>query len=118
MWLVDPSAHDRPHPPLSGREAWEGYPPPPDALPLSETIPLVICYNNIIRLQCPTTGLTSPVMVLRRVDHGQTAYGNENIRREGPQGKCPVGEYSGEPVSQLHKVCRMIAGFDDYISQG
>jgi len=109
IWLVDPFAHDRPRPMMTGREAWEGFPPPPDVIPAMDMLPPpVICYNNTIRLQCPATGLTSPVMVIRRVDNGTTAYGGESIRREGSLGKCPIGEYTGEPISQLHKVSRVM----------
>jgi hypothetical protein len=109
IWLVDPFAHDRPRPMMTGREAWEGFPPPPDVIPAMDMLPPpVICYNNTIRLQCPATGLTSPVMVIRRVDNGTTAYGGESIRREGSLGKCPIGEHTGEPISQLHKVSQVL----------
>lgn len=107
IWLVDPQYHDRPPPVISGREAWDGYAPPSDIIRPPENIPVpVICYNNTVRLQCPSTGLTSPVLVIRRVDNGTTAYGGEGAKRDGFQGKCPMGELTGEPVSQLHKVSR------------
>ena len=110
IWLVDPQAHDRPQPPVTGREAWDGYAPPADAIKPPDNIPVpVICYNNTIRLQCPATGLTSPVLVIRRVDNGTTAYGGEGVKRDGFQGRCALGELTGEPVSQLHKVSRFSA---------
>lgn len=55
----------------------------------------VIHYNQRVILQCIATGLTSPVMVIRRVDKGSRVLGGEGL---------PHDEALGDPVSQLHRI--------------
>ncbi|KAI7886816.1 LAG1-DNAbind-domain-containing protein [Lichtheimia hyalospora FSU 10163] len=91
------------------------YPPPP-AIAMRNTSdqPLAIHYNQHIVLQCLTTGLVSPVMIIRKVDKASTVLGGA---RCGPDGMGHAGgggggEYGdealGDPVSQLHKVALQI----------
>lgn len=94
------------------------YPPPP-AIAMRNTgdQPLAIHYNQHIVLQCLTTGLVSPVMIIRKVDKASTVLGGA---RCGPDGMGHAaggaaaggGEYGdealGDPVSQLHKVALQI----------
>ncbi|KAI9302044.1 hypothetical protein BJ944DRAFT_127381 [Cunninghamella echinulata] len=87
------------------------YPPPP-AIALRNTSqqPLAIHYNQHVVLQCLTTGLVSPVMIIRKVDKASTVVGGARCIDE------PLlvngGEYGdemlGDPVSQLHKVALQI----------
>ncbi|SAM04239.1 hypothetical protein [Absidia glauca] len=87
------------------------YPPPP-AIALRNTTqqPLAIHYNQHVVLQCLTTGLVSPVMIVRKVDKASTVVGGARSVEE------PVlnngGEYGdeilGDPVSQLHKIALQI----------
>ncbi|CAO3637500.1 unnamed protein product [Cunninghamella blakesleeana] len=87
------------------------YPPPP-AIALRNTTqqPLAIHYNQHVVLQCLTTGLVSPVMIIRKVDKASTVVGGARCIDE------PLlvngGEYGdemlGDPVSQLHKVALQI----------
>lgn len=87
------------------------YPPPP-AIALRNTTqqPLAIHYNQHVVLQCLTTGLVSPVMIVRKVDKASTVVGgarsvDESVINNG-------GEYGdeilGDPVSQLHKIALQI----------
>ncbi|KDN36978.1 LAG1-DNAbind-domain-containing protein [Tilletiaria anomala UBC 951] len=76
-----------------------GYPSTPsNALPAS-TSP--IFYNQPIVLQCLNTAVVSPVMIIRRVDKGNTIFGGKMVR--GPDWKL-AKEAVGDPVSQLHKI--------------
>ncbi|KAF7726651.1 hypothetical protein EC973_008524 [Apophysomyces ossiformis] len=86
------------------------YPPPP-AIALKNTTgkPLAIHYNQHIVLQCLTTGLVSPVMIIRRVDKASTVFGgsrclDDTIASGGEYGD----ETLGDPVSQLHKIALQI----------
>ncbi|KAI8140722.1 hypothetical protein BJV82DRAFT_622268 [Fennellomyces sp. T-0311] len=89
------------------------YPPPP-AIALRNTTdqPIAIHYNQHIVLQCLTTGLVSPVMIIRKVDKASTVVGGARC----PTGSFPDagggGEFGdemlGDPVSQLHKVALQI----------
>jgi hypothetical protein len=85
------------------------YPPPPAIALKNKTSQLVpIHYNQHIVLQCLTTGLVSPVMIIRKVDKASTVVGG--ARTEDAQ--TPGGEYGdevlGDPVSQLHKIALQI----------
>ncbi|KAG0243365.1 hypothetical protein BGW41_002253 [Actinomortierella wolfii] len=87
-----------------------GFPPPP-AIALNSPPPngpqIPIHYNQPIVLQCLSTGLVSPVMVIRKVDKGSMVLG-------GGSSGSPSAEYDqeaiGDPVSQLHKVAFQITG--------
>lgn len=104
IWLVDPAKQptDPPPPPVPVNDV---YPPPVDVIdvPIGEPIPIVQ-YNNCIRLQCPMTGLLSPLFVIRRMETANLAVGGDWIKGEIGAGKCPLGEESADAVSQLHKV--------------
>lgn len=103
MWLVDvnkPQARTE-HPATPNAP----FPPPSDAisLPSSKVIP-IICFNHTVRLQCPSTGLITPVMVIRKVEGPQTVQAFEGSRKENEVTRCAVNELPSDPVCQLHKV--------------
>ncbi|KAI8443905.1 hypothetical protein BY996DRAFT_4602068 [Phakopsora pachyrhizi] len=110
VYLADPlkpasvSENSSAPPPLPG------YPrAPSNALPLSPSgSPIPIYYNQPIVLQCLSTAVVSPVMIIRKVDKGSTATGGANLEGSGSSGgrDMPVapGEVLGDPVSQLHKI--------------
>lgn len=89
-----------------------GYPrPPANALPVAPGAgPVPIYYNQPIVLQCLSTAVVSPVMVIRKVDKGSTATGGASLDGHGSGAAMsrdlPVapGEIIGDPVSQLHKI--------------
>lgn len=89
------------------------YPPPP-AIAMKNTSdqPLAIHYNQHIVLQCLTTGLVSPVMIIRKVDKASTVLGGARCGPDGMGHAGGGGEYGdealGDPVSQLHKVALQI----------
>lgn len=81
--------------------------PPPNAIPFTHNgSPIPVYYNQTVVLQCLTSGVVSPVLVIRKVDHTTTAIGGGSIdHAKGAADKyCPLGEVCGDPVSQLHKV--------------
>ncbi|KAI9283288.1 hypothetical protein BY458DRAFT_543572 [Sporodiniella umbellata] len=93
IWIVDPSSPQETDPSL--------YPPPPAiALKNKTGEPVPIHYNQPVVLQCLTTGLVSPVMVIRKVDRASTVVG-------GAQEETGE-EVLGDPVSQLHKIALQI----------
>ncbi|KAL0076108.1 hypothetical protein F4703DRAFT_1743939 [Phycomyces blakesleeanus] len=103
------------------------YSPPPPAIALkAKGGPIAIHYNQPVVLQCVSTGLVSPVMVIRKVDRGSMALGGSRIDRSngngngsgsgsgsgsgggiGGGGECG-DEVLGDPVSQLHKIAFQI----------
>jgi recombining binding protein (suppressor of hairless) len=81
--------------------------PPPNAIPfMNNGTPIPIYYNQTVVLQCLTSGVVSPVLIIRKVDRQTTAVGGG--AQEGSKGVgeqyCAPGEVCGDPVSQLHKV--------------
>jgi recombining binding protein suppressor of hairless len=81
--------------------------PPPNAIAITHHgshIP--IYYNQTIVLQCLTSGVVSPVLIIRKVERDTTVVGGG--LQEGAKGVpdhfCALGEVCGDPVSQLHKV--------------
>lgn len=93
------------------------YPPPPAIAAKNKTgQPLAVHYNQHIVLQCLTTGLVSPVMIIRKVDRAATVVGGANTDNYPHAADDPQhgggGEYGdeilGDPVSQLHKVALQI----------
>lgn len=87
------------------------YPPPPAIALKNKTGQLIpIHYNQHVVLQCLTTGLVSPVMIIRKVDKASTVVGGAqstddlNLVGGGEYGD----EVLGDPVSQLHKVSLQI----------
>lgn len=81
--------------------------PPPNAIPFTNNgSQIPIFYNQTVVLQCLTSGVVSPVLIIRKVDHGTTVVGGG--LQEGAKGVadlfCAPGEVCGDPVSQLHKI--------------
>ncbi|KAG1441396.1 hypothetical protein G6F56_011505 [Rhizopus delemar] len=109
IWIVDTSPNNttrlkhNPHNP--------DYPPPP-AIALQSSSNLAIHYNQPVVLQCVTTGLVSPVMIIRKVDKQSLVLGG-NLATSSPGDGVSFGgeagdEVLGDPVSQLHKVAFQI----------
>jgi recombining binding protein (suppressor of hairless) len=108
MYIVDVNkpggAIDAPPPPPPHPD----YPsPPPNAIPfMNNGSPIPIYYNQTVVLQCLTSGVVSPVLIIRKVDHQTTVVGGG--LQEGAKGVadhyCAPGEVCGDPVSQLHKI--------------
>lgn len=113
VWIVDTSRSPEaatppgmPHHPLH-----PDFPPPPAiALPSDlQASPIAVHYNQPVVLQCVSTGLVSPVMVIRRVDKGSTVLGGNRVEDlSGPTGGEYGDEAVGDPVSQLHKIAFQI----------
>ncbi|KAG0039600.1 hypothetical protein BGZ82_007458 [Podila clonocystis] len=109
VWIVSPGKnrtetleeHSQRHP---------GFPPPPAIAinsPPSNGPQTPIHYNQPIVLQCLSTGLVSPVMVIRKVDKGSMVLGGGSAGHSSAEyDQDPVGD----PVSQLHKVAFQITG--------
>lgn len=81
--------------------------PPPNAIPFTNNgSQIPIYYNQTVVLQCLTSGVVSPVLIIRKVDHQTTVVGGG--LQEGAKGiadhYCSPGEVCGDPVSQLHKI--------------
>ena len=81
--------------------------PPPNAIPFTNNgSQIPIYYNQTVVLQCLTSGVVSPVLIIRKVDHQTTVVGGG--LQEGAKGiadhYCTPGEVCGDPVSQLHKI--------------
>ncbi|KAH9083850.1 hypothetical protein EDB83DRAFT_2309747 [Lactarius deliciosus] len=50
--------------------------PPPNAIPfMNNGTPIPIYYNQTVVLQCLTSGVVSPVLIIRKVDHQTTVVG-------------------------------------------
>jgi recombining binding protein (suppressor of hairless) len=81
--------------------------PPPNAISYTNNgSPIPVYYNQTVVLQCLTSGVVSPVLIIRKVDHTTTAVGggsSEHAKGTADQ-YCPPGEVCGDPVSQLHKI--------------
>lgn len=81
--------------------------PPPNAITFTNNgSQIPIYYNQTVVLQCLTSGVVSPVLIIRKVDHQTTVVGGG--LQEGAKGVadhyCCPGEVCGDPVSQLHKI--------------
>lgn len=82
-------------------------PPPPNAIPCSpDNITTPIYYNQTVVLQCLTSGVVSPVLVIRKVEQGTVIVGGglADATKGVPDHFCLPGEVCGDPVSQLHKI--------------
>ncbi|RKP24488.1 hypothetical protein SYNPS1DRAFT_9176, partial [Syncephalis pseudoplumigaleata] len=105
IWLVEPDPLKRDQQQLLHEQTGEmeatpiGYPPPPGVAmhPRRHLIP--VHYNQLVVLQCLTTGMVSPVMRVRKVEKGSMVTGGAEITSLGDG-----SEMLGDPVSQLHKV--------------
>jgi hypothetical protein len=109
MYIVDVNKPtglglDAPPPPPPQQD----YPsPPPNAIPFTNNgSQIPIYYNQTVVLQCLTSGVVSPVLIIRKVDRQTTVVGGG--LQEGAKGiadhYCSPGEVCGDPVSQLHKI--------------
>ena len=108
MYIVDVNKPaggiDAPPPPPPQAD----YPsPPPNAIAFTTNgSQIPIYYNQTVVLQCLTSGVVSPVLIIRKVDHQTTVVGGG--LQEGAKGVadhyCVPGEVCGDPVSQLHKI--------------
>ena len=81
--------------------------PPPNAIPFTNNgSQIPIYYNQTVVLQCLTSGVVSPVLIIRKVDHQTTVVGGglQEGAKGVPDHYCAPGEVCGDPVSQLHKV--------------
>lgn len=81
--------------------------PPPNAIAFTNNgSQIPIYYNQTVVLQCLVSGVVSPVLIIRKVDHQTTVVGGG--LQEGAKGiadhYCAPGEVCGDPVSQLHKI--------------
>ncbi|KAF9518627.1 hypothetical protein BS47DRAFT_1388799 [Hydnum rufescens UP504] len=82
-------------------------PPPPNAIPCSpDNSSTPIYYNQTVVLQCLTSGVVSPVLIIRKVDHSTVVVGGglAESTKGVPDHHCIPGEVCGDPVSQLHKI--------------
>ncbi|KAG9018854.1 hypothetical protein FRB90_008967 [Tulasnella sp. 427] len=83
--------------------------PPPNAIPYNTNgahMYTPIYYNQTVVLQCLISGVVSPVLIIRKVDHGTIAVGGglaDGVKGV-PNHYCAPGEVCGDPVSQLHKI--------------
>lgn len=110
IWIVDTTrSPDAPQPQLLHHPDNPHFPPPP-AIALHPTSePIALHYNQAVVLQCVTTGLVSPVMIIRKVDKGSMVLGGNRVDDlSGFTGGECGDEALGDPVSQLHKVAFQI----------
>lgn len=131
IWLVDHSQHITSDDVNSSCRADEyigcpslvptiPYPNPPTiALKNKTNQPLAIRYNQHVVLQCLTTGLVSPVMIVRKVDKASTVVGGARCPDEFDPSFTGGGEYGdevlGDPVSQLHKIALQIVQHENVL---
>jgi len=81
--------------------------PPPNAIPYNNNgMYTPIYYNQTVVLQCLISGVVSPVLIIRKVDHGTVVVGGglQDGVKGVPDHYCAPGEVCGDPVSQLHKI--------------
>ncbi|KII92822.1 hypothetical protein PLICRDRAFT_37612 [Plicaturopsis crispa FD-325 SS-3] len=108
MYIVDvhkpAGGVDAPPPPPPHAD----YPsPPPNAIPFTANgSQIPIYYNQTVVLQCLTSGVVSPVLIIRKVDHQTTVVGGgiQEGAKSVVDHYCVPGEVCGDPVSQLHKI--------------
>lgn len=133
VWIVDPTQHGQNEGyNASGRaDEYIGcaslvptipYPNPPTiALKNRTNQPLAVRYNQHIVLQCLTTGLVSPVMIIRKVDKASTVVGGARCPDEIDPSFSGGGEFGdevlGDPVSQLHKIALQIVQPESILQQ-
>ncbi|OBZ86907.1 Recombining binding protein suppressor of hairless-like protein [Choanephora cucurbitarum] len=101
IWLVD-NEENHQMDILLGQQDYRDLPdslPAPPAIAMKRQQMIPIHYNQHVVLQCLTTGLVSPIMILRKVEKASTVVGGSLMNDE---------EVLGDPVSQLHKVALQI----------
>lgn len=113
IWMVDTTrAPDATHSRSPHHHPENPNFPPPPAIALQTTTgqsPIALHYNQAIVLQCVSTGLVSPVMVIRKVDKGSMIMGGNRLDDlSGATGGECGDEALGDPVSQLHKIAFQI----------
>ncbi|KAI9485973.1 MAG: hypothetical protein EXX96DRAFT_26822 [Benjaminiella poitrasii] len=125
IWIVDPTQNEhvnRPSNETISADDYIGcpsivptipYPSPPTiALRNTTNQPMAIHYNQHVVLQCLTTGLVSPVMIIRKVDKASTVVGGARCPEAFEPSYSGGGEFGdeilGDPVSQLHKIALQI----------
>ncbi|KAG0910260.1 hypothetical protein G6F60_011341 [Rhizopus arrhizus] len=107
IYIVDLSrSPNTPSPvPFSHHPTISHYPPPPAIAIQNHQGSLALHYNQPIVLQCVSTGLVSPVLIIRRVEKGSMVMGGNRLNDLSyPSGGEWGDEALGDPVSQLHKV--------------
>ncbi|KAG0172063.1 hypothetical protein DFQ28_011688 [Apophysomyces sp. BC1034] len=115
IWIVDTTRCPDTATMRSAHHPTNPHFPPPPAIALQTPAhhhqPVAIHYNQPVVLQCVSTGLVSPVMVIRKVDRGSMVLGGHQLsglaRGGGGGGECG-DEALGDPVSQLHKIAFQI----------
>jgi recombining binding protein (suppressor of hairless) len=87
---------------------------PPNAIPfMNNGTPIPVNYNQTVVLQCLTSGVVSPVLIIRKVDRQTTVVGRSAQGSKGvSEHYCVPGEVCGDPVSQLEKVAFEIFELD------
>ncbi|CCA69689.1 hypothetical protein PIIN_03628 [Serendipita indica DSM 11827] len=107
IYIVDVNKPQDPNTPLAPPLQPDYPTPPPNAIGVmhhGSNIP--IYYNQTVVLQCLTSGVVSPVLIIRKVERDTTVVGGG--LQEGAKGVpdhfCAPGEVCGDPVSQLHKI--------------
>ncbi|KAI8334691.1 hypothetical protein BC941DRAFT_462215 [Chlamydoabsidia padenii] len=116
IWIVDttrsPDSASSTPPQLPHHPLNPEFPPPPAVAlqsGMNQQSPIVIHYNQAVVLQCVSTGLVSPVMVIRKVDRGSAVLGGNCMEDlSGLTGGECGDEALGDPVSQLHKIAFQI----------
>jgi hypothetical protein len=106
IWIVDTAGS----PPKPVNQNVQFPAPPAIALPHTPgQSPIAVHYNQPVVLQCVTTGLVSPVMIIRKVDKGSMVLGGNRVEDlRGATGGEYGDEALGDPVSQLHKIAFQI----------
>lgn len=113
IWQVDcrasPSSTSAPKTAPSSATVDPDWPQPPiNALSYDVAQATPICFNQTVVLQCPRSGVISPVLVLRRMDQTTTALGGDPAQHADPQTSAdacvPPGERAGDAIGQLSKV--------------
>ncbi|CAO3627210.1 unnamed protein product [Cunninghamella blakesleeana] len=116
IWIVDtsqsPESASSTPPRMPHHPIHPDFPPPP-AIAMQTGFnlqsPVAIHYNQPVVLQCVSTGLVSPVMVIRKVDKGSMVLGGNRVEDlSGLTGGECGDEALGDPVSQLHKIAFQI----------
>lgn len=91
--------------------------PPPNAIPLTANgSQIPVYYNQTIVLQCLTSGVVSPVLIIRKVDRQTTVVGGgmQDGSKAVADHYCAPGEVCGDPVSQLHKIAFEVYDANNY----
>lgn len=100
IWLVDPM---KPPSPGFAEPLYPSWPVAPScALPFAGQPP-PIRYNSTVVLQSLQTGICSPILVIRRIEHDADVVGMDGTITD-PWIAVPDGELPGDLVSQLQKV--------------